>query len=276
MFERPVDFLIIGAAKCATTWLQNSLQNSSDIFMPDPELHFFSREFDRGSAWYKEQFASAAPGIRIGEKSNSYLTHPEAAARIRAAFPDTRLIVQMRDPVERAYSDYCMLFRRGEVSSKIEQYLDPAIAGENRFIGDGLYAQHIGRFLQLFPREQMLLLVYEDIRRTPERQIQLVADHLNYTGRLAPPLSEKVKDKTTAMVPFLIRRILRPLRPIVDPLRETRLIKAIRQTVAQPVVYPKISAELSAKLRDHYAPDVAELEKIMGRDLSVWSAGSGH
>lgn len=274
MSDRPVDFLIIGAAKCATTWLQRSLQNSPDIFMPDPELHFFSRQFDRGLDWYLSQFAGAATGVLLGEKSNSYLTEPEAPARIRAAFPDVRLIVQMRDPVERAYSDYCMLLRRGEVSARIGDHLDPRLAGDNRFIADGLYAQNIRRFLRHFPREHVLLLLYEDIKTMPDRQVSLVADHVRYGGRLAPPVREKIKDKTTEMVPLSIRRALRHLRPMVDPFRQTFLIRNLRQAVARPVVYPELTPDLAVRLRDRYAADIADLETLMGRDLSVWSGGA--
>ena len=118
-----IDFLVIGATKSATTWLQRSLQADPDVFMPDPELHYFSRELQLGDDWYLDQFAGAAPGQRIGEKSNSYLEDPQAAARIARSLPRARLVAQLRSPIERAYSDYCMMYRRGEVGRDVARYL---------------------------------------------------------------------------------------------------------------------------------------------------------
>ncbi|WP_299281941.1 hypothetical protein [uncultured Tateyamaria sp.] len=87
-----MDLLIIGGAKCATTWLQNSLQRNFDITMPDPELHYFSRNFSKGPAWYADQFPRPRGAI-LGEKFNSYLTDPAAGARIKDHAPNVKLIM---------------------------------------------------------------------------------------------------------------------------------------------------------------------------------------
>ena len=82
MHFKDIDFIIIGAAKSATTWLQKQLQTDPAVYMPDPELHYFSREYDRGSDWYFSQFNEELKDRVVGEKSNSYLYEPEAAARL--------------------------------------------------------------------------------------------------------------------------------------------------------------------------------------------------
>lgn len=275
---RDPDFLIIGAAKCATTWLQRSLQRSPAFAMPDPELHYFSEQFDRGPGWYRDRFAAlpgaALPGAVLGEKSNSYLTHPKAAARIRAALPEARLIVQMRDPVARAYSDYCMLLRRGSVGRDIAAYLDPRVAAGGRFVDHGRYAHHLRRFLDLFPRDQLLLLFYEDIARDPATQLERLARHVRHEGRLEPPVIEKVKDSGAAVVPLPLRRMLRPLRPLLDPFRDTTGMRNLRGLLARPVSYPPLTPDLEARLRDHYADDIAALATLTGRDLTAWLGGA--
>lgn len=268
--KRPLDFLIIGAAKSATTWLQNSLVQSSEIFMPGPELHFFSRAYERGLEWYESQFDAAGDAVLWGEKSNSYLTEPAAAQRIRDAAPDVRLIVQLRDPVARAYSDYCMLYRRGSVTKEIGRYLDPDTAAGERFINDGCYAHHLRRFLDLFPRERLLVLFYEDIRSAPETQLDHVARHIGFQGAPDAALADRVKDKNAAIVPLPLRRALRPVRPLLDPVRGSTLVRALRGAVARPVRYPPMPGELAAKLRAYYAPDVAALQEIAGRRPTGW------
>ena len=271
---RPPDFLIIGAAKSATTWLQNSLRQSGTVFMPGPELHFFSREYGRGLGWYEAQFAAAGDALLLGEKSNSYLTEPAAAERIRGAAPGVRLIAQLRDPVARAYSDYCMLYRRGSVTKEIARYLDPDLAADRRFIGDGCYARHLRRFVDLFPREQLLVLFYEDIRTAPELQLEMVARHIGFDGDLAAPLADRVKDRRTAVVPRPLRQALRPVRPLLDPVRDSAVMRSLRGAVARPVRYPPLPRPLAAKLRDHYASDIAALEEIAGRRLEAWPSAS--
>ena len=85
MLDSNIRFLIFGAAKSATTWLQRSLERSPTISMPSPELHYFSDEYHRGADWYLSQFDFSKPDAIVGEKSNTYLTQPEAAERIREA-----------------------------------------------------------------------------------------------------------------------------------------------------------------------------------------------
>src|SRR5690349_5454229 len=135
-------FLIIGAVKAATTWIADQLRARDDVFMPGPEPHYFSRVHDRGDDWYASLFAEARAGQMIGEKSADYLADANAPARVAALLPDAILIAQLRNPVDRAYSDYCMHFRRGYVGRDVERYLGKR-PETPRFLQSGLYARHI-------------------------------------------------------------------------------------------------------------------------------------
>lgn len=265
-------FIIAGAAKSATTWLQKSLQATPGIFMPDPELHFFSRHYQPDLQAYRRHFADAPPGALRGEKSNSYLTTPEADTRIRRHLLNIRLIFQLRDPVARAYSDYCMLFRRGEVDENISRHLCPDRAAGERFLSDGCYADHLERFIALFGAEPILVLLYEDVRREPERQLSLLAAHVGYSGVLAPPLADRVKDARSAAVPRPLRRLLAPLRPVLDPVRNTAPVRALRDMVARPYRYPTLDPVLRAEIADFYRPQVARLGALTGVDTAAWSS----
>lgn len=270
MIELP-DFIIAGAAKSATTWLQHSLQASPGIFMPDPELHFFSRHYEPELGSYRRHFAAAPPAALKGEKSNSYLTTLGAETRIHRHLPGVRLVFQLRDPVARAYSDYCMLFRRGEVDGNVSRYLDPSRAAGERFLADGCYADHLERFISLFGGEPILVLLYEDMRKNPERQLSLLAAHVGYSGPLAPPLAERVKDARAPAVPRPLRRLLAPLRPALDPLRGTAPVRILREMVARPYSYPTLDPSLRAEIADFYRPQVARLAALTGIDAAVWS-----
>lgn len=268
--ERNIDFLIIGAAKCATTWLQMSLMQTPAIYMPGPELHFFSREYNRGMAWYRDQFEDCETAELIGEKSNSYLTEPEAAGRISRDCPEVRLIVQMRDPVQRAYSDYCMLFRRGSVSGDIRQYLDPDVASGDRFLNDGRYAIHLRRFYDLFPAEDILLLAYEDIRSSPQEQLHKVGAHIGSTPSLGAPVQDRVKDKKAHVVPRGLRRVLAPFRPVLDPLRLSWPMRTLRNAVARKVNYPTLPVDIAKKMADFYSQDIEDLKVYCPEVCRTW------
>jgi hypothetical protein len=266
-----IDFIIIGAAKSATTWLQSQLQSDPAVYMPGPEPHYFSREYSRGRDWYLSQFSEQASGKTVGEKSNSYLYAPEAAARLHRDLPHVKLIAQLRNPVERAYSEYCMLFRRGEVGADIESYLDPA-SGENvRFLVAGKFASHLQTYIDLFGREPLLILLYDGVLDDPETQMSRVRAHLGLPPRpLAPSSREKVKDKSAPVVPARFRKHLAWMKPIVGPLRGNPAFDAVRGLIARKTRYPPLTDELRKRLHDYYSPSIEAIERLSGQSLSRW------
>ena len=278
MQMRDIDFVIIGAAKSATTWLQQCLQRDPAVFMPDPELHYFSRYYDRGDEWYLANFEWTGQRRMVGEKSNSYLDTPEAAPRIKEKLPHAKLIAQLRNPVDRAYSDYCMLYRRAEVGRDIKRYLDPRYATGGRFLNGGLYGQQLQAYLDRFPADQLLVLLFEDMKTDAVGQLRQVRDFLDLEGEaLIPPVTSKVKDKTEPVVGPTLRRLLRPLKPAVAPFRHNKHFQALRSLVARELPYVPLSRDLRERMTDYYAAETEKLGAILGKDLTGWlrNAGSG-
>lgn len=268
-----IDFVIIGAAKSATTWLQTQLQSDPAVYMPDPELHFFSREYSRGEDWYLSQFGEGRRGRTVGEKSNSYLYAPDAAARLHRHLPHAKLIVQLRNPVERAYSNYCMLFRRGEVGADIGNYIDPSLGENARFLGGGHFATHLQSYIDLFGREALLILFFEGVMDDPGAQMARARAHLGLPPRpLAPAGQQKVKDKTVPVVPARLSKRLAWMKPIARPLRGTPPFEAMRELVARKIQYPQLTEDLRKRLNDYYSPSIEVLEQISGQSLSRWYA----
>lgn len=272
MTQRPLpQFLIIGAVKAATTWIADQLRARDDVFMPGPEPHYFSRDYDRGVSWYASLFADARSDQLIGEKSADYLADSEAPARAAALLPDAMLIAQLRNPVDRAYSDYCMLYRRGQVGGDVERYLDTRSAVP-RFLENGLYARHIARWRDHFPADRLKIILYDDIRADPERVLADVCGVL----RLPPTIdAERVRrrsnDSEAPLVPLALRRLPQPIKNLVAPLRGNPAFEATRRIFARSVDYPRLSSDLRMRLNDYYADDVAQLGRILDRDLSAWS-----
>src|SRR5262249_23883612 len=109
-------FLGLGAQKCASTWLHRIVAEHPQVAMPTvKELDFFSNHYDRGYRWYESQFPAVDGDMRTGEVSPSYFHDIRVPARVRAYAPEMKLIVTLRDPVERALSNHRHEVRAGHI-----------------------------------------------------------------------------------------------------------------------------------------------------------------
>ncbi|WP_137392202.1 sulfotransferase family protein [Rhodoligotrophos defluvii] len=266
-----IGFLIIGATKSATTWLQRALQRDPAVSMPDPELHYFSRFHERGHDWYLAQFHKGLETRLLGEKSNSYLESADAARRIARALPNVRLIAQLRNPVDRAYSDYCMMYRRGEVGRNIGAYLDPRNPQDTRLLRAGYYFEQLKAFYDHFPADRIHVTFYETVASDPAGHLAAVRRFLSLNEEVSlGGVDAKVKDKTAPMLAPALRRWLAPVKPVVAPMRQTALFRGVHRVLASEIRYSPLSDSLRRRLEEHYAADVERLGRLVGRDLSQW------
>jgi len=269
--DRLPDFVIIGAAKSATTWLAYHLQQHRQIFVPNVEVHYFSRHHAMDAAWYAAHFRGARAGQVVGERSNTYLTCPEAPRRLKTRLPDARLIVQLRNPIERAYSDYCMHLRRGTVTPDVDLYLDVERSPLPHLLDTGLYYRNLSRFLEELPAERMLVLLYDDVAANPTRVLHDVCAHIGVDADGArSALVERVYDKRTPEIEPWLRALLRPLRRVGARHRHKAWFRAMRSCLGPLPSYPDISKATRDRLGDFYRDDVRALSMLLGRDLLPW------
>lgn len=276
--SKPADwhpsFVVIGAVKAATTWVLEQLQANPAVYMPDPEPHYFSSDFDRGPSYYRSFFADqVGSGRLIGEKSADYLAHPDAPRRMVDMLPDARLIVQFRNPIERAYSDYKMLYRRGTITGAPEDYLTSLNNSQPRFLNDGMYAAHLARWFDHFPAEQVHAFLFDDVKADPRQTIEKISRHIGTEPVFdTERAKKKANNGSEQFLPLSVRKALAPLKTTVAPLRGKGWFEATRSLFVKEIAYPPLSPDLRNRMRDFYAADVEKLGKILGRDLSHWLA----
>jgi hypothetical protein len=186
---RPLpDFLVIGAQKAGTTALYAYLRWHPGVTGPSwKEVSFFDRHWWRGESWYRGQFPLRPRGRLIGEASPSYLFHPLAPERARAVLPGTRLIAVLRNPVDRAYSQYqhevalgreplsfeeALAAEEERTRGEVERLLaDPRAFSrawwDHTYLARGLYAEQLDRWLAVFPREQLLVVTTDELGERP-------------------------------------------------------------------------------------------------------------
>jgi hypothetical protein len=222
---RPLpDFLIIGAQKAGTTALYAYLRQHPGITGPSwKEVSYFDRHYARGEAWYRGNFPNFARtrGKVVGEASPSYVFHPLGPERVRALVPEARLVVLVRNPVDRALSHHNHEVALGREPLPFEEALeaeDERLRGEEeRLIADpryfsrewwshtykarGRYAEQLERWLAVFPREQLLIVPSEDLGAEPAETYARAVEFLG-----APP-------HRLDSFPRVFERQYEPMRP---------------------------------------------------------------
>ena len=291
-------FLVIGAAKSGTTALWTYLRQHPDVFMPafkEPQFFAFA-EGDRPAfggpgatigraitnrVAYEALFTDAGGARAVGEASNLYLYVDEAAGRIAAALPDVRLLAILRQPADRAFSSYQHLKRQGREPAPT---FEAALAMEADRIRDGWgflwryrdfgnYGRQLRRYLDVLPREQLMVHLYDDLESNPGGTLRRTFEFLGVDPSFIPDLSARPNrggvPRTGWRGALLSRR--NPLRRLLAPLvpsgaRKQARAAADRQALARETIDPATRVRLTREFDE----DIAELESLLQRDLSAW------
>lgn len=243
------DFIIGGAPRSGTTWLSTLLDLHPGLFMakparPEPKFFFVDDIYERGLAFYSRQwFAEVPADIAAGEKSTAYLESATAAERIVADLPEVKMIFVLREPAERAWSNYRWSVLNGQETETFEAALalesrrEATYADALRFVrphsyfSRGLYADLLAPYLEGLGRRQVLCLRHDDVVASPER---IAADAHAFLEVEARPQD------------------------------------AARLGVVNPSPAAEAPASTLAGLRDRYRASNARLAKLLGPDFEVW------
>jgi hypothetical protein len=287
------NFIVIGAAKAGTTALHWYLADHPQVFMTpvketnyfafglddagrllygDPELHHFPI---RSLHEYERAFEGAGKAVAIGEASPIYLECPGSAERIAELIPRARIVCGIREPVDRAYSDYLMYLRaRG-------RRLDPArdltpsapwAAPDSHWMQISRYHELLSKYFDAFPPEQIHVFLFDDLKKDQQglvrdlyRFLQISPDFVpdfhtphNVGGMPASMLMEKV---------FTNGNLKRALEPWV-PKRAADLARRVRTRNMRRA--PPLPPDLKATLQENFREDIGKTSGLIGRDLSSW------
>lgn len=269
-------FVGIGGQKCATTWLHAVLGQCPKVALGrEKEVDFFSYYFDRGSEWYERQFAVDRDVVHRGEISPSYLIHPSAPARAAAYNPDLHILVTLRDPVKRAYSNHLHEARKGHISGD-NLVFENALENNPLYVDQGRYAAHLAGWFAHFPREQILVLFQEEINLDRAAMARRVTDHLRL-----PPLGDFLDLRENESVRYRNPLVGETLWKVGSLARRMGLGRAVENAKALPgvrhlrnanreamsdVIAPMAEGTQDA-LTELFADDVAALEKLLERPV---------
>ncbi len=211
------DFLVLSAGRCGSTSLFASLSEHPQVLPPaHKELHFFDRNFTRGLDFYRRYFPlgvhrrlrarRVGGAVQSGEATTYYLLHPAVAERAHGAIPDARLVVILRDPVDRAHSHHQLSVRYGVEDLSFEEALEAEpkrIAGAeerllaepaydhpahayNAYVARGMYLDQLLRWEALYGRERILFVRSEDFFADPDGVVGQVTGFLGLAPHPGP------------------------------------------------------------------------------------------
>lgn len=207
MTHRAPDFIIVGAQKAGTTSLYNCIRQHPQVLAASKkEIHYFSRFYNKPLNWYLEHFPERDDQVLSGEASPFYLLHPQSANRIAQAYPQIKIIILLRDPVQRAISHYHQQYRRGhetlpmmeafkKESQRTEHAWQNLLANKQlsgsalqkfSYLKRGEYIHQIKRYETCFPADQILVLESQDFFGHPYDMLSLTYGFLGIDPDFKP------------------------------------------------------------------------------------------
>lgn len=296
------NFFIVGAARSGTTSLDLYLSQHPEIYItPHKETHFFARDFlppafngpgdermtrllIRDEEQYMQLFAGAAGAKAVGEASAFYLCYPETAERIAQAIPAAKIIIILREPVDRTYSAHMFLTRDSRETLGFEEGLSRE---QERKANDfepmwwykelSQYYRQVKHYLEVFGKQQVKVLLYEDFFAHPQQVLRDLFAFLEVNEEVTIDTSVRYNVSGTPKSRTFYNRLRKfifdpspleaSLKSLVPAnLRSTWASKLIGMSVARASIDPQMQAQLKA----YFMEDVQQLEDVLERDLLCW------
>jgi hypothetical protein len=297
MEEKKPNFIIIGAMKAATTSICTYLKQHPDIFMTKVKEPMFFNNFNQNTDFkvlgskskkvnslldYFSMFSSVENESSIGEASPAYIYNEKAPYLIKEHLPDVKIIAILRQPTDRAYSNFLHTKRadRENVNSfehaiKIEkERISDNWSPLYHYIQKGFYSVQLKRYYNLFPKENIKVYLFEDLVKNPKETLKDIFKFLNVDENIEIDVSKKsnVSGNPKGILGFILKKMryynLMPKFAISDYL-PTFIVNLLFKSVYKDT--KKLDSVLRKELTDkYYREEILKLEKLIDKDLSNW------
>lgn len=236
------------------------------VFMARPkEVHFFDGSHVDDIEWYSNHFSDAADVQKAGEATPWYLHDPAAVRAMADTVPDVRIVVILRDPVDRTYSHYWMERIRGRAGESFEEFLD-----STDILGVSRYVDHLTYLTEHFPRDQVLVLLHDDLKQKSALLYTELCDFLDIDSGYVPSASGTIVNQYVEFRSLTLRSWAKALPPSLAVVR--RVLD--RLNTRRSVSYPPMRPETKERLANYYEGPNTELASWLGQELPDWTQPS--
>lgn len=295
------DFLIIGAYKSGTTSMVQYLGQHPDIFMPWlQEPNYFAYppsgdlskrrpEVDRNTIYrrhrtparsqYEALFIDAPAGALVGECSPEYMRSPLACGRIANELPAAKLLAILRNPVDRAFSDFQAFVRDSVEQSTFAEAIrrHPRSDPGYHYVSTGFYGKQLEPYFDTFPADHIKVVLTEDLKADGQGVLREVCEWLGVShDGWTPDMTEQRNvsgrpGNAAVALAYRLRRTMRPwVKPLVTKGMQRRADALLAAGLRRETMEPQVRRELTEVYRD----DIALLQSLINRDLSAWLSDS--
>lgn len=275
-----LDFICVGVYRSGTTWLHSILQKHPLIILPhEKETMFYSHHYHKGIDWYINFFPDVTSDHLIGEICPTYLTNPLVAERIYKHFPNTKIFMILRDPIDQIKSLYNLWRIRGYTNLDINK----ALFNEEELLNNVMYYSHIKRYLDFFGHSNIAIFFYDDLVENPKLFFSNVCKELtldfeffkgedfskkiNASNRTAHPSVELI---TAKVGDYMRRHGFFKLRNIIT---RTGIIEYLKKSIPSKS-HNSFSSEINNNSKklicERILPEIQKLQDIVKKDLSHW------
>ncbi len=280
--EQWPNFFIVGAPRCGTTSLYEYLKHTKGVFMsPVKEPNHFAvsasndiflTKIVRKKSKYLSLFKNVKDEIAVGEASPSYLRDPKAPNLIHQFVPKARIIIMLRDPVDRLFSTYLHYVSMGKENLPFSEAIKKALESKEFFpealIGASQYYEQVKRYLQIFDSKQVKIIIFEEFVKNVRTSLKEILEFLNIDSE-PPDIIKNVYNPFTVPRGKLAAKLIsnKIVREAGKNLLPRSIIPKLKKVFDKNAPKPKISAEDRNFLEDFFCNDVNKLQKLLGRSL---------
>ncbi len=309
--ENKIDFIGIGFEKCGSTWISKCLQKHPQVLFSAQktrkEIAFFSEKntkkrikrniaanwekesnYNKGIDWYLKQFPAAQKKKIRGEFSPGYIRSKKALKRIKKHFPDAKIIIAIRNPIDMLYSLYW--YRKQSVRVRVDYEFNQAVKNDEwkkLNAKKGKYYKHLKNAFDIFPQKNIYIVFFDDIKNKPKKVVREMYEFLKIDTNFVPSVIHKkvnpskqiqhpkIKSFLYKIAKWMSDRKNTLLPDFIDWLFEKkRLYKIYQKIITFPKTkatgYPKMQKETRIKLINYYHKDVEKMVSLINKDLSRW------
>lgn len=289
-----IDFIGIGAAKCATSWVSDILRKHPNVYYPldEKELCYFNKYIPQDfstanhlylkpTSWYHDYFKDAADVQIKGEITPAYLSMENCANDIKSYNPKIKLFAIIRHPVERSFSQY--LFSRQNGVGNYKSYREAIEKMPEKFLHTSLYFKNLKRYFDIFPSNQIKVLFYEDIKKDSKSFLKSLYNFLEVPEFFPEDIDKVVNKgkhpKSQALMDIIGKSKLfiyqNGMEKIIPVLRKTGIINGVKYIKAKNLISRGdnneiIDPDLRKELCHYFEEDIQSLESSLKVNLSHW------